>query len=94
MTKDLLLKEISNRVEGATKQDIKVILEAFEDVVVDTLKSDINEKITFGKLGSFKGKEVPERRRTIMVGKRKGEEYVTPKHSEITFKMSRTGKLI
>lgn len=94
MTKDLLLKEISNRIEGATKQDIKVILDTFEEVVVDTLKADSTESIAVGKLGKFKVKEVPERRGTIMMGERKGEEYVTPAHSEITFKMSRVSKNI
>ncbi len=91
MTKDLLLKEISNRVEGATKQDIKVILEAFEDVVVDTLKGDINEKITFGKLGSFKGKEVPAKDGISAIN---GKSWHTDKHNEIVFKMSKTGKVL
>ena len=32
MTKDLLLKEIANRVEGASKADNNVIIDNFEDV--------------------------------------------------------------
>ena len=39
-----------------------------------------------------KAKTVPERRGKIMMGDRKGEEYVTPQHDEICFKMSKSAK--
>ena len=91
MTKDLLLKEISNRIEGATKQDIKVILDTFEEVVVDTLKADSTESIAVGKLGKFKVKEVPARDGVSAIN---GKPWHTDAHKEIVFKMSKTGKLI
>ena len=92
MTKTDLLREISSRIDGTTQKDIAVVLDVFEQVVVDTLKKDTNETVSFGKLGKFKVKTVPERRGKIMMGDRKGEEYVTPQHDEITFKMSKTAK--
>lgn len=92
MTKNEVLKAVSNKVEGASQRDIAVILDAFADVITEALTADHAESVAVGKLGKFKVKEVPERRGTIMMGDRKGEEYVTPKHSEITFKMSKTSK--
>lgn len=44
------------------------------------------------KLGKFKVKDVPERTGKIMLGDRKGEEYITPAHQEITFKMNKSAK--
>ena len=92
MTKNEVLKAVSNKVEGASQKDIAVILDAFADVITETLTADHTESVAVGKLGKFKVKEVPERRGTILLGDRKGEEYVTPAHSEITFKMFKTAK--
>ena len=92
MTKTDLLREISSRIDGAKKGDIAVVLDTFAEVITDTLKADATESVPVGKLGKFKVKTVPERRGKIMMGDRKGEEYVTPQHDEITFKMSKTAK--
>lgn len=92
MVKNELVSAITERIEGAKKGDIAVVLDTFADVITDTLKGDTTESVPVGKLGKFKVKEVPERRGKIMMGDRKGEEYVTPAHQEITFKMSKTAK--
>ena len=92
MVKNELVNVISERVDGAKKGDIAVILETFADVITDTLKANSEESVPVGKLGKFKVKTVPERRGKIMMGDRKGEEYVTPQHKEITFKMSKSAK--
>ena len=92
MVKNELVNVISERVDGAKKGDIAVILETFADVITDTLKANSEESVPVGKLGKFKVKTVPERRGKIMMGDRKGEEYVTPQHDEITFKMSKSAK--
>lgn len=94
MTKNEILKTVAERVDGATQKDIGVILDAFADVITDTLKKDPTETIPVGKIGKFKVKDVPERRGKIMMGDRKGEEYVTPAHKEITFKVSKSVKTI
>ncbi|MEE0293719.1 MAG: HU family DNA-binding protein [Eubacterium sp.] len=91
MTKDLLLKEIANRVEGASKADIKVIIDTFEDVIFDTLKADSSEKIKFGKLGTFSVKEVPAKDGISAIN---GKPWHTDAHKEIAFKMSKTNKNI
>lgn len=92
MTKTDLITAIASRVDGAKKGDIAVIIDTFAEVITDTLKADATEAVPVGKLGKFKVKTVPERRGKIMMGDRKGEEYVTPQHDEITFKMSKTAK--
>lgn len=92
MTKTILLKNIAGKLEGCSQKDVSAVLDAFEEVIVETLKIDATESVPVGKLGKFKVKTVPERRGKIMMGDRKGEEYVTPQHDEITFKMSKTAK--
>lgn len=91
MTKDLLLKEIANRVEGASKADIKVIIDTFEDVIFDTLKSDSTEKIKFGKLGTFSVKAVPTKDGVSAIN---GKPWHTEAHNEIKFTMSKANKNI
>lgn len=92
MTKTDLITAIANRVDGAKKGDIAIIIDTYAEVITDTLKADATESVPVGKLGKFKVKTVPERRGKIMMGDRKGEEYVTPQHDEITFKMSKSAK--
>lgn len=92
MTKTDLITAIANRVDGAKKGDIAVIIDTYAEVITDTLKANPGESIPVGKLGKFKVKEVPERTGKIMLGERAGETYVTPAHQEITFKMSKTAK--
>lgn len=92
MIKTELINAIAERIEGAKKGDIALILDTYAEVITDTLKADTTESVPVGKLGKFKVKTVPERRGKIMVGDRKGEEYVTPQHDEICFKMSKSAK--
>ena len=92
MTKNEVLKAVVNNVEGASQKDIAVILDAFADVITEKLTANHAESVAVGKLGKFKVKTVPERRGKIMMGNRKGEEYVTPQHDEICFKMSKSAK--
>lgn len=92
MLKNELVIAIAERIEGAKKGDIAVVLDTFAEVITDTLKADATESVPVGKLGKFKVKDVPERTGKIMLGERAGETYVTPAHQEITFKMSKTAK--
>ena len=94
MTKQDLLRGICAKVEGATQKDVAVIVDALTEVVRETLADNHEEKVTLPGLGYFKVKEVPERKGIIRMGDRTGEEYVVEAHSEITFKMSKTGKAL
>lgn len=92
MVKNEVINAIAERIEGAKKGDIALILDTYAEVITDTLKADTTESVPVGKLGKFKVKTVPERRGKIMIGDRKGEEYVTLQHDEICFKMSKSAK--
>lgn len=92
MVKNEVINAIAERIEGAKKGDIALILDTYAEVITDTLKSDVTESVPVGKLGKFKVKDVPKRTGKIMLGERAGETYVTPAHQEITFKMSKTAK--
>lgn len=92
MVKNELISAIAERIEGAKKGDIAVVLDTFVEVITDTLKANAKESVPVGKLGKFKVKTVSERRGKIMLGERAGETYVTPAHQEITFKMSKSAK--
>lgn len=91
MNKNILLKKISERINGVTKSDVDVVLDTFEDVIFDTLKADSNEKIKFGKLGTFSVKEVAAKDRISAIN---GKPWHTDAHREIKFKMSKTNKNI
>ena len=93
MVKNDLLKKIADKTELSQK-DIDSVLISYVDVVNETLSENREEKITLGNLGSFKAKTVPERKGKIMLGDKKGEEYCVPEHDEITFKMSKSAKLL
>lgn len=92
MTKVDLLKEITNSVAELSQKDVDAVLVAYATVVTESLTENKNETIPLPGLGTFKVKDVNERRGTIMMGDRKGEEYVTPAHQEPTFKLSKSIK--
>lgn len=94
MVKNEIAKAVANKLEGCTIKDATAVLEAFEEVIVETLKTDPTETVPVGKIGKFRVKDVPERTGIIMMGDRKGETYTVPAHSEITFKMSKSAKTI
>lgn len=92
MTKVDLLKEITNSVAELSQKDVDAVLVAYATVVTESLTENKDETIPLPGLGTFKVKDVNERRGTIMMGDRKGEEYVTPAHQEPTFKLSKSIK--
>lgn len=91
MTKNEVLKAVQTKVEGASQKDIAVILDAFADVITETLVADHDESVAVGKLGKFKVKDVPARDGVSAIN---GKAWHTDAHSEITFKMSRVSKNI
>ncbi len=91
MTKNEVLKAVANKVDGASQKDIAVILDAFADVITETLVADHNESVAVGKLGKFKVKTVSAREGISAIN---GKPWHTEAHSEITFKMSKSAKMI
>ena len=74
-----------------SQREINAVLEAFEDVIIDTLAADHDEYVAFGKLGKFKTKKVPARDGVSAIN---GKAWHTDEHVEIVFKLSKTGKML
>lgn len=92
MTKSELIKEIGTKVENVNQKEIGAVLDALSEVIVDVVKAD--DKVTIPNIGTVSVKDVPERRGKIMMGDRKGEEYVVEAHREPKMKLSKSFKEI
>ena len=90
MTKTDLIKSIGTKVENVSQKDIALVLDALAETVVDVVKAD--DKVTIPNIGTVSVKDVPERRGKIMMGERKGEEYVVPEHREPKIKLTKNFK--
>lgn len=90
MTKAELIKNIGNKVEGVNQKQIDEVLVALGEVIVDVVKAD--DKVTIPNIGTVSVKDVPERRGKIMMGERKGEEYVVEAHREPKIKLAKNFK--
>ena len=90
MTKADLIKSIGTKVENVSQKDIALVLDALAETVVDVVKAD--DDVTIPGIGKVSVKTVPERRGKIMMGERKGEEYVVPQHREPKIKLAKNFK--
>ena len=90
MTKNELIKSIGTKVDNVSQKDIASVLDALSEVVVDVVKAD--DDVTIPGIGKVSVKTVPERRGKIMMGERKGEEYVVPQHREPKIKLAKSFK--
>ena len=91
MNRQELVREISNRVEGATQKDITVILDTFQEVVKDTVVSGEDVKIS-GFL-TFSKKHVTAKSGISRIG---GVEkpWTTEPKDEVSVKISKAYKTI
>ena len=48
MVKNELISAIAERIEGAKKGDIAVVLDTFAEVITDTLKANAKESVPVG----------------------------------------------
>ena len=87
MTKADLIKSIGTKVENVSQKDISLVLDALAETVVDVVKAD--DDVTIPGIGKVSVKTVPERRGKIMMGERKGEEYVVEAHKEPKIKLAK-----
>lgn len=92
MTKSELIKTIGTKVEDVNQKEIGAVLDALAETVVDVVKAD--DDVTIPGIGKVSVKTVPERRGKIMMGERKGEEYVVPEHREPKIKLTKSFKEI
>ena len=79
------IQEVAN-IEVPQK-DIDEILKAQAIVAENAMKK--GEELNIPGIGKLSVKEVPERRGTIMMGERKGEDYVVAAHREPKMKLAK-----
>lgn len=90
MVKNDMLKMVAEKA-SMTQKEVETALTAYIEVVTETLAKDSKEKIALGGLGNFKVKEVPARDGVSAIN---GQPWHTDAHNEITFKMSKTAKML
>lgn len=83
MTKVEILRAITSKKPEFTQGEAESILNAFEEVIKESLAADKSEKIQFGKLGKFEAKHVGERS-----GEMNGVAWTKPAHDSLVFKPS------
>ena len=89
MTKAEIMKELSDKT-GVTKKDAEAVVGALVNLITETVAA--GDKITIVGMGTFESVDVKERVGTIMMGDRKGEQYVTPAHKSVKFKAAKALK--
>lgn len=90
MNKNEVISAVVERVETLKAKDVDAVLAAYADVVIRKLADNNSEKVILPGLGSFKIKDVPERKGISALGDKK--EWVKPAHKEITFKIAKNVK--
>lgn len=91
MQKEKLVQEIARRIDGCTRADVKVLLDTYAEVVLDTLAGDKNETVVLPGLGKFSVREVSEK---SGVSPFDGKQWVKPAHNEVKFTVTPSVKEI
>lgn len=91
MNKQNLIKEIANRIEGASQKDVSLILDTFQEVVKEAVVAGEDVKMT-GFL-TFSKKHVPAKSGVTKLG---GVEkpWTTEPKDEVSVKISKAYKAI
>ena len=92
MNKNEVVAAIVEKVETLKAKDIEAVLAAYDDVVIEALKDNDAEKVVLPGLGSFKIRNVPERKGVSALGDKKA--WIKPAHKEISFKITKSVKEI
>lgn len=92
MTKNEMIKNVADRVEGVSQKDVGTVLATYVDVVKNILAKDKNEKVTLPGIGAFSVKHVPERTGVVLLGESKGSTWTKPAHDELVFKIAKSIK--
>lgn len=90
MNKNEVVAAIVEKVETLKAKDVETVLAAYADVVIEKLENNNAEKVVLPGLGSFKVKDVPERKGVSALGNKK--EWSKPAHKEICFKITKSVK--
>lgn len=92
MNRTELVREIANRIDGATQKDVALILETFQEVVKETVVAGDDVKVS-GFL-TFAKKHVPAKSGVVQLGDKKGKTWTTEARDEVSVKISKAYKAI
>ena len=91
MTKNEMIGAVANKIEGATKKDIGVVIDAFTDVIKEAVLS--GDTVTIPEICKIYSKDVAERSGVTKLG---GKEvsWTKPTHKEACVKALKSFKNI
>ena len=91
MTKNEMIGAVANKIDGATKKDIGVVIDAFTDVIKEAVLA--GDTVTIPEICKISSKTVKER---SGVTKLAGKEvpWTKPEHTEATVKALKSFKNI
>ena len=91
MTKNEMIGAVANKIEGATKKDIGVVIDALTDVIKEAVL--VGDTVTIPEICKISSKTVGER---SGVTKLAGKEvpWTKPEHTEATVKALKSFKNI
>ena len=94
MTKNEMIKAVSERVDGATNKLVDEVLKAYADIVIETINNDKTEKVPLIGIGNFTAKHVDEKSGIVQLGENKGSTWHKDAEDQLAFKISKSVKTL
>ena len=91
MTKNEMIGAVANKIEGATKKDIGVVVDALTDVIKEAVLA--GDTVTIPEICKISSKDVKERTGTTELGGVK-KAWTKPAHKEACVKALKSFKNI
>ena len=91
MTKNEMIGAIANKIEGAAKKDIGVVIDALTDVIKETVLA--GDTVTIPEICKISSKDVAERSGVTKLGDVE-KTWTKPAHKEATVKVLKSFKNI
>ena len=91
MTKSEMIGAIANKIEGATKKDIGVVIDALTDVIKETVLA--GDTVTIPEICKISSKDVAERSGVTKLGDVE-KAWTKPAHKEACIKALKSFKNI
>ena len=91
MTKNDMISAVTNKIEGATKKDIGVVIDAFTDVIKETVLA--GDTVTIPEICKISSKDVAERSGVTKLGDVE-KAWTKPAHKEACIKTLKSFKNI
>ena len=91
MNKNEMISAVANKIEGATKKDIGVVIDAFTDVIKETVLA--GDTVTIPEICKISSKDVAERSGVTKLGDVE-KAWTKPAHKEACVKTLKSFKNI